>query len=453
MQSSNIPNRDTVPAAVDPTQTDSVGRSVGPGELQPSSSDDNNGRLFETQRSRDDSVLAADLPVTAPESVNSTTHLPTLSLNWTERQLPERIRTKHVHRLHPYLGKYIPQLVEIFLRKYFVPGMTALDPFSGSGTTLVQSNELGVNSVGCDISAFNVLIGSVKTAKYDISTVQYEMTHIMQEMRHIIEPSTDLFSSHQSKELDSCNGNAKLSSPYLKAWFAPQALRELLTFRALISRYHYQDLLKVVLSRAARSSRLTTHFDLDFPKRPVTEPYECYKHGRVCRPTSSALKFLSRYSQDTVRRLTEFSRLRTSANVTLLNEDSRTAQFPLVDGVITSPPYVGLIDYHEQHKYAYELLGLPDNRTDEIGPAVGGQSKRAKEDYVSAMRQVFTNVANRVKSGGRLVVVAGDRYNLYPVILDIPSLSHEFTIQRHVNRRTGRRSGEFFESVFIYTKL
>ena len=28
-------------------------------------------------------------------------------------------RTKHVHRLHPYLGKFIPQLVEVFLRKYF----------------------------------------------------------------------------------------------------------------------------------------------------------------------------------------------------------------------------------------------------------------------------------------------------------------------------------------------
>jgi len=45
-------------------------------------------------------------------------------------------RTKHVHRLHSYLGKFIPQLVEVFLRKYFKKGDTILDPFSGSGTTL-----------------------------------------------------------------------------------------------------------------------------------------------------------------------------------------------------------------------------------------------------------------------------------------------------------------------------
>jgi len=31
----------------------------------------------------------------------------------------EKERTKHVHRLHPYLGKFIPQLVEVFLKKYF----------------------------------------------------------------------------------------------------------------------------------------------------------------------------------------------------------------------------------------------------------------------------------------------------------------------------------------------
>ncbi len=39
-------------------------------------------------------------------------------------------RTKHVHRLHPYLGKFIPQLVEVFLRKYFKKGDTVLVPFS-----------------------------------------------------------------------------------------------------------------------------------------------------------------------------------------------------------------------------------------------------------------------------------------------------------------------------------
>jgi hypothetical protein len=85
--------------------------------------------------------------------ITPSTPLSSINLNWRERDLPEKLRTKHVHKLHPYLGKYVPQLVEIFLRK-FKP-QTVCDPFCGSGTTLVEANVLGITSIGCDISAFN----------------------------------------------------------------------------------------------------------------------------------------------------------------------------------------------------------------------------------------------------------------------------------------------------------
>ena len=57
-----------------------------------------------------------------------------LELSWSERELPERERTKHVHRLHPYLGKFIPQLVEALLTRYVPARGRVLDPFAGSGT-------------------------------------------------------------------------------------------------------------------------------------------------------------------------------------------------------------------------------------------------------------------------------------------------------------------------------
>ena len=388
---------------------------------------------------------------TAPASVNGDTPLGQLNLNWTEKQLPERVRTKHVHRLHPYLGKYIPQLVEIFLRKYVSPGDTVLDPFCGSGTTLVQASELNINSVGCDVSAFNVLLCEVKTANYDIQTLKREATDIVHKTAALTGQHTGggqgaLFDESPAEEVGATDNS------YLNLWFAPRALEELLAFRSLIPNYRYQDFMKVVLSRAARSARLTTHFDLDFPKKPTTEPYHCYKHGRVCEPTKTAFKFISRYCNDGVRRVAEFSRLRTPASVTCLNGDSRHLDIPVVDAVVTSPPYVGLIDYHEQHRYAYELLGLTDNRTHEIGAAVDGQSRAAKLAYCSGMQDVLRNVVSVIRPGGVLVIVAADRHGLYPSILDGLDLCHKSTLQRHVNRRTGRRSGEFYESIFVYAK-
>ena len=89
-----------------------------------------------------------------------------LELSWSEAELPERERTKHVHRLHPYLGKYVPQLVEVFLGRYARPGGLVWDPFAGSGTTLVEANAFGASAAGCDISAFNCLLMRVKTAVY-----------------------------------------------------------------------------------------------------------------------------------------------------------------------------------------------------------------------------------------------------------------------------------------------
>lgn len=122
---------------------------------------------------------------TIPSQVTRDTPLETLNLNWREKDLPEKERTKHVHRLHRYLGKFVPQIVEIFLRKYFTPGQTILDPFCGSGTALVQANELGINSIGYDVSAFNVLLCRAKTTKYDLVKVREVVMDIFNKTRDL----------------------------------------------------------------------------------------------------------------------------------------------------------------------------------------------------------------------------------------------------------------------------
>src|SRR5262249_21407426 len=98
-----------------------------------------------------------------------------LELSWSESELPERERTKHVHRLHPYLGKFVPQLVEALLTRYVPPGGRVLDPFAGSGTTLVQALESGYDAEGVDVAAFNCLLTRVKTARYNEFVLEKEI--------------------------------------------------------------------------------------------------------------------------------------------------------------------------------------------------------------------------------------------------------------------------------------
>src|SRR5204863_831370 len=151
-------------------------------------------------------------------------------------------------------------------------------------------------------------------------------------------------------------------SAYVRRWFAPRAAEELLSFRALVDEYEHADVLCVVLARAARSARRTTHFDLDFPRTPQLEEYWCHKHKRICRPVATARQFVTRYTLDTLRRIKEFGRVRGKGTAEVFHGDSRELALPPVDAVLTSPPYPGLIDHHEQHRYAYELLGLDDRR-------------------------------------------------------------------------------------------
>jgi DNA modification methylase len=112
-------------------------------------------------------------------------------LNWTLSfdNLREKDTTKHVHRLHPYKGKFIPQLVQYFIDNptddfkkaaYFKSGDIVLDPFSGSGTTLVQAHEMGIDAIGIDISHFNCMITETKLLDYDFPALENEVKKIRQ---------------------------------------------------------------------------------------------------------------------------------------------------------------------------------------------------------------------------------------------------------------------------------
>lgn len=385
--------------------------------------------------------------------------------------VPEYQRTKHVHRLHPYLGKFIPQLVEWFLARYFQADDVILDPFMGSGTTLIQGNEMGMHTIGIDISPFNCLIARVKAAKYDVTKARSEILEVEQRVtrfsRYLTQSGEVNLSLFPEERMDHLKESLlqECTSEYLKTWFAPRTLLEMLYYRRLIPHYQYQDLLRVTLSRAVRSSRLVPHYDLATPKAPlpVGEKYWCRKHNRYCVPIDNCITKIHAYSGDTARRVAEFDRIRSDKTITVIQADSREVDLRAelaktvianrpIDGIFTSPPYVGQIDYHDQHIYAYELFGFPRQDELEIGPKKKGKSKQAQQEYIEGIVAVFRNVLPLVKPDGKIFVVANDRFHLYPEIAKRSDLRIVDEFHRAVTKRTEQGDDPYQETIFFMMK-
>ena len=236
-----------------------------------------------------------------------------LELSWSEQTLPEHVRTKHVHRLHPYHGKFIPQLVEVLIDRYFARGAHVLDPFAGSGTTLVQALESGLDATGVELAAFNCLLIGVKTAKYDVGAVGTELRDVC-------------------ARLGALSTKRRATTAYLREWYAPEAVAQLLAFRDLVENYEHRDVMRVILSRAARSARRAAHFDLEAPREAQTGEYWCHKHKRICRPVESAVGFLRRYTLDALARIEAFAAIR-DETCAATHPGSRLAHGRIRDGL------------------------------------------------------------------------------------------------------------------------
>ncbi len=446
-------------------------------------------------------------------------------LNWalSFEQYKEAETTKHVHRLHPYKGKFIPQLVEYFLDDhiddfkkeiFFKKGDIVLDPFCGSGTTLVQANESGIHAIGIDISEFNTLISNCKVKKYNLIEIKCEIDKITKKLKQFIENShiinfdeelTNLLNKFNSKHFPSPEYKYKLrlgeineenygrekekifleiyfdlikkyniklkqdkNEKFIEKWFLQSIRDEIEVAREEIEKIQNEDtknIIKIILSRTVRSCRATTHSDLATLKEPVITTYYCSKHGKICKPLFSILKWWNTYANDTLKRLSQFDQIRTNTYQICLTGDSRIIDISKeleyknpelaelvkkqkIKGIFSSPPYVGMINYHEQHAYAYDLFDFERRDNLEIGPLFKGQGKQARDSYVKEISNVLINCKKYLIENYNIFLVANDKYNLYPIIAEKSGMKIVNQFKRPVLNRTEKDKGAYAEIIF-----
>ena len=446
-------------------------------------------------------------------------------INWrlSFEECRESETTKHVHRLHPYKGKFIPQLAEYFLdsrvdefktESCFAPGDIVLDPFCGSGTTLVQANELGLHAVGIDISAFNAAISNLKLTRANSAAIaqaakivaqkieqsavgkraracEVEILDALRAFNEAHFPSPEFKRRIRTGEIDESSHGEKMEKAFLpryqeilarhkvdarppdgggflEKWYAPAVRAEMRAAKAAVDAIDDNEtrgVLRIILSRAVRSSRATTHSDLATLVEPIFHSYYCGKHGKICKPIFSMLGWWRRYAQDTAARIESFSRLRTDTRQLCLTGDARgidiaaalekrdpklaaTVRRKKIRGIFSSPPYVGLIDYHDQHAYAYELFGLKRRDEDEIGAMAKGRGREARENYAAGIAAALQNSRRFLRRDFDVFLVANDNFGLYPQIAAHAGLRVVKEYKRPVlNRAEGSKSA-YGESIF-----
>ena len=258
------------------------------------------------------------------------------------------------------------------------------------------------------------------------------------------------------------------SDTFLDQWYLEPVRNEIDFVFNLVRQVKDPDtkkVLAIILSRTIRSCRATKHVDLATLVEPVTSTYYCRKHGKICKPLFSILRWWERYSQDTIKRLSEFNSIRTATFQYCFIGDSRTinifteinntdkpfAEYAIkhkINGIFSSPPYVGLIDYHEQHAYAYELFGFERRDEFEIGPLYKGRGKEARESYVRGISDVLINCKRFFTDDYDVFLVANDKFNLYPKIAENAGMEIVNVFKRPVLHRTEKNKMPYAETIF-----
>ena len=260
------------------------------------------------------------------------------------------------HGLHEYRGKFNPQVVRAIGNLLGLEaGHWILDPFCGSGTTLLEAAHIGWNSVGLDVNPLGVLIANAKVAAIKTNP-------------RVLAAEAEALISRLEKQSSSVDVNWREQLPnseYLENWFTEPVLTQLAIILGNIDKVatpKLQAIFRVVLSDVCREVSLQDPGDLRIRRRK--NPEATYAVIAIfvdsLRSKISLIQRARRHlSLKKAKQKAFIADARFSPSGHRFISDSGTKLF---DAAITSPPYATALPYIDTQRLSLCLLGLIDSR-------------------------------------------------------------------------------------------
>jgi len=353
------------------------------------------------------------------------------------------------HAIHRYSGKFIPQIASRAISLLSKPGEFVLDPYCGSGTTILEAALAGRKALGIDLNPLAVLIARAKVTPVEPQHVR-EATR---KLRLAVEAcdanaGKGLFglTHYQEMLLDAARSDERSQDPWFTKWFQENVLFDLLILWHSVGGLEPVEVRNIALVALSEILRRSSNAHSGYPN---------VMYDRNAPPKAAPgplfLKTFQRYSMMVAELPAKGVNWR---DVSVIEGDARTV--PLadesVDAIVTHPPYIGSIPYAEYGALSLMWLGAEPKELD--SRLTGG--RRQSADVVERFREGYLGMlseALRTLRRGRYLfvmvghpTVKGEVVNLADMTTELAcvagfELAAEATRQG-VNRRANKMGDE-----------